>query len=92
MTADTPACLPAIEDDHPESRCQLCGGVNPVWSIESDRWNAAFPEHRGVIACPGCFTAHHQANTGMSTGWKLVPAAPFHWITPPGAITGRSIQ
>lgn len=73
-------------DFHPEDYCHRCGGANPSWFIESDRFNLAFgppAEHpyQGIV-CPGCFVLAHEKATGMRTTWKLVPtdAHPFRWI------------
>ena len=70
---------------HPEDFCELCGGKNPVWSVDSDRWNMALD--RAVIACPSCFIAAHEAATGMTCMWKIEPATPFRWIEAEGRPT-----
>jgi hypothetical protein len=73
-------------DFGPEDFCHNCGGRNPAsWCVDSDRWNAAFPDGhplRGAIVCPGCFVAAHHAATGLSTTWRLTrdPLVEFrHW-------------
>ena len=68
-------------DFHPEDYCHRCGGRNPSWSVDSDRFNAAFgppSEHpyQGIV-CPGCFVEAHEAATGLTCSWELVPATPF---------------
>ena len=73
------------EAPHPEDFCDLCGGKNPVWWVDSDRWNMAL--NQAVIACPSCFVAAHEAATGMHCMWKLEPATPFRWIEDEGRPT-----
>lgn len=64
-------------DFHPEDYCHRCGGVNPVWWIDSDRFNLAMgrpSEHRwNGIVCPGCFAELHAAATGLQTVWTMIP-------------------
>jgi hypothetical protein len=64
-------------DFHPEDHCHRCGGRNPSWHVDSDRFNTAFPSDPHVIVCPGCFVAAHEKATGLSASWTLVPATPF---------------
>lgn len=71
--------------EHVEGTCEVCGGANPNWHVDSDRWNTAF--RRGVIACPTCFVVAHEAATGMRANWKIEPATPFAWIGPDGRET-----
>jgi hypothetical protein len=68
-----------------EGRCGRCGGVNPVWSVDSDRYNMAVC--RSETVCPSCFVTAHEAATGMSTVWALTPMAPFRWIEDEGRVT-----
>lgn len=69
-------------DFGPEDYCHRCGGRNVrSWSIDSDRFNAAFgpPEshpYQGIV-CPGCFVEAHEKATGLACTWKLVPDTPF---------------
>lgn len=68
-------------DFHPEDYCHRCGGRNRSWFVDSDRFNAAYgpPDehpHNGIV-CPGCFIEAHEAATGLTTTWRLVPAQPF---------------
>jgi hypothetical protein len=71
--------------DHPEDRCQRCGGHNIAWSIDSDRFNTAV--NRSEIVCPTCFVVAHERATGMHCCWTLVPSAPFRWISDLGRPT-----
>lgn len=64
-------------DFHPEDYCHLCGGVNPSWWVDSDRFNTAFPDEPHIIVCPGCFTVAHEAATGLRCSWRLSPSTPF---------------
>lgn len=59
--------------EHPEQHCERCGGVNPVWFVDSDRWNLAVGDDTHLILCPGCFVAAHEKATGLVTVWRLVP-------------------
>jgi len=43
-----------------DSRCQDCGGPNPLWTADNDLWNRVLTgdPHTpldGVILCPTCF-------------------------------------
>ncbi len=68
-------------DIHPETYCHRCARSNPVWSIDSDRWNTAVGlKHRAMILCPPCFIEFHEATTGMRCSWTLVPNTQFKWI------------
>lgn len=65
-----------------ESPCDRCGGNNPSWFVESDRFNMAVEAlglTKAVIICPGCFVEGHELATGMTASWTLVPASPFRW-------------
>jgi len=60
-----------------EDYCHRCGGPNPTWSVDSDRFNAALgagidPVWRGIV-CPGCFVWLHEEATGLTSAWDLVP-------------------
>lgn len=70
-------------DFHPEDYCHRCGGRNPVWWVDSDRFNMAFgpPEqhpYNGIV-CPGCFVEAHERATGLRTVWKLTPDPTIHF-------------
>lgn len=75
----------STEGSHPEDTCQRCGRFNPVWWVDSDRWNMAL--NRSEIVCPSCFVKAHEKATGMHTSWRLVPETPFQWIEPAGRET-----
>lgn len=73
-------------DFHPEDYCHRCGGRNPSWWVDSDRFNMAFgpPEqhpYQGIV-CPGCFVEAHEKATGLHCTWMLVPdpTTPFRSI------------
>lgn len=70
---------------HPEDNCQRCGGLNPVWWVDSDRYNTAV--NRAEVVCPTCFVFAHEAATGMRCVWTLVPDGPFRWIEDEGRST-----
>jgi hypothetical protein len=76
--------IPA-DDAHPEDFCQRCGGRNPVWWVDSDRYNTAV--NRAEIVCPTCFVFAHEEATGMRCVWTLVPDGPFRWIEDDGRPT-----
>lgn len=63
-------------DFHPEDYCHKCGNRNiPSWSVDSDRFNAAFGSdhpYQGIV-CPTCFVLAHEAATGLTATWRLVP-------------------
>jgi hypothetical protein len=69
-------------DFHPEDYCHRCGGINvPSWSVDSDRFNAALgpyleQPYNGIV-CPGCFARLHEAATGLTVTWQLVPGGHF---------------
>ena len=71
-------------DFHPEDFCHRCGAINPSWSVDSDRFNAAlgtYGTHRwNGIVCVGCFVQLHEAATGLSCSWQLTPLTHFHPI------------
>lgn len=68
-------------DFHPEDYCHRCGAPNPSWSVDSDRFNTAMGDpgsHRWQgIVCVGCFVRLHEAATGLTCTWRLVPETPF---------------
>ncbi|MFW7414731.1 hypothetical protein [Demequina sp. SO4-18] len=74
-----------MSDADPQATCEICGGANPSWHVDSDRWNTAL--YRGAIACPSCFIEAHEAATGMRSTWALVPSTPFRWIDDDGRPT-----
>lgn len=75
-------------DFHPEDYCHRCGGKNvESWWVDSDRWQAAFPngdaEYNGIV-CPGCFVDLHKEHTGLKCSWKLVSDTPFRHVEEDG--------
>jgi hypothetical protein len=70
---------------HPEDYCQRCGSRNPVWTVDSDRFNTAV--NRSEIVCPSCFIAAHETATGMKTVWQLTPYTAFKWVDNDGRPT-----
>lgn len=68
-------------DFHPEDYCHRCGAPNPSWSVDALRFNAAMgpSESHGWegIVCIGCFVQLHEAATGLTCTWRLVPDTPF---------------
>jgi len=63
-------------DDHPEYKCQRCGGRNIVWYAENAVWNKVVRE-RWHILCPLCFVElDEQAGVKpTSCSWLLVDGA-----------------
>lgn len=57
-------------DDHPEHRCERCGGRNiRSWYADSDVWNRVAGDFS--ILCPICFS-ELAANAGIRpTAWRL---------------------
>lgn len=43
-----------FDQPHPESTCQSCGGINPVWSADNELWNKVVGSPYGIL-CPTCF-------------------------------------
>lgn len=65
-----------------ESTCERCGGNNPSWFVDSDRFNAsvsALGLTSAAMICPGCFVEGYEKATGMSCSWHLLPGTPFRW-------------
>lgn len=58
-----------------EDLCERCGRSNPVWVVDSDRFNLAV--ERTAIVCPSCFVQAHEQATGLRCVWELRPYAPF---------------
>ena len=68
-------------DFHAEDYCHRCGSINPSWSVDSDRFDAAmgpYLTHRwnGII-CVGCFVQLHEWATGLRCTWQLTPLTNF---------------
>ncbi len=65
-----------------ESRCQSCGGMNPVWHTDNLVWNRVVGgterEAPGIL-CPSCFLIQAEARgVGITGAWHLVPPPPRH--------------
>jgi hypothetical protein len=59
-----------------ESRCDDCGGVNPVWFAPNALWNfvvggADAKGDPGGFLCPGCFIARAEKIGIRPTAWML---------------------
>jgi hypothetical protein len=69
-------------DNHPEHRCQECGGRNICWFAESPEWNRALEldgvDRRELIWCPICFARAAEAKDGTGTydSWLLTRSDP----------------
>ena len=61
-------------DDHPEHRCDRCGGRNIVWHADSDLWNRVADEFS--ILCPICFVELAKEKGIEPTSWLLSSASP----------------
>ena len=58
-------------DDHPENRCDRCGGRNlHNWYADNEVWNEVVPE-RGAIVCPICFAIMAEEKGIHPTAWRL---------------------
>lgn len=59
LERDAPDLPIVIPDEHPEGRCQACGGRNVSWCTESPTWNAVIRTPEEVpsepMLCPTCF-------------------------------------
>jgi hypothetical protein len=57
-------------DDHPEHRCDKCGGRNITsWYADSDVWNQVAGEYN--ILCPMCFCELAKGIGILPTAWRL---------------------
>lgn len=57
--------------EHPEDKCQKCGGRNISWFVRNETWNAVAGSEGGIL-CPICFAAAYAdkfPNEGHS--WQL---------------------
>jgi hypothetical protein len=71
-----------------ESRCDDCGGVNPVWFAPNELWNLVIggPEAKGDpggFICPTCFIARAEASGVRPTAWELRPEEDTQPAFPP---------
>jgi hypothetical protein len=56
-----------------DTRCQKCVGVNPVWWVEDEVWNAVMGSAAGIL-CPACFIAEAELKgIGRTGAWQLYP-------------------
>lgn len=67
----------------PESVCQICDGVNPVWFAPSPLWNKVMrysdgkdTQERYQFVCPNCFIKEAEAIGINPTGWELKEEQP----------------
>lgn len=63
-------------DEHPENRCQRCGGRNlHNWYADSDVWNALLRAEDGTdefgVLCPICFGELAKERGTAPTAWRL---------------------
>lgn len=58
------------DQNETESRCQSCGGHNPVWFAPNELWNRV-TEDKALIICPVCFIKLAEAKGIRPTGWLL---------------------
>jgi hypothetical protein len=56
-------------DDHPEHRCERCGGRNTIWYADSDVWNRISGDWS--ILCPICFCELGAEAGTAPTAWRL---------------------
>lgn len=63
--------------EHPESKCQSCGGFNPVWSANNELWNKVNGSPDGII-CPTCFIK--KANDMGFNMFGLAPQPAEDWV------------
>jgi len=57
--------------DHPEHRCQRCGGRNiSSWYADNPLWNEVVEDEGGIL-CPICFTELAAAKGISPTAWRL---------------------
>jgi hypothetical protein len=84
-----------IVGEHPEDRCNRCGGQNIAWSAPSPLWNQVMRGgdingteiHDGII-CPTCFAVLAQ-EAGIADLWRFDAGrvhVPLQTVTPSGRI------
>lgn len=59
----------AADTEHPEDRCQHCGGANVVWFVDNATWNRVMPND-GIV-CPTCFARRADELGEDVTRWEL---------------------
>lgn len=65
-----------ISHDHPEAKCEDCGGANVVWHAPSPIWNKVCrPEgyRCDPMICPTCFVIRAEKAGIHSTSWRIAP-------------------
>ncbi len=64
--------LQALEGktDHPEHKCQRCGGRNINWYANNNLWNEVNGSPNGIL-CPICFAEMAEAKWKEPTTWQL---------------------
>jgi hypothetical protein len=63
----TPAPIPP---DHPELRCEKCGGDNVTWFAPNELWNAVNGSPNGIM-CPLCFIRTAEAKGFNTAAWRV---------------------
>lgn len=58
-------------DNHPENKCEKCGGRNITWHADSDVWNEVARKDGWGILCPICFVKLAEKKGIIPTAWKL---------------------
>ena len=61
------------DDEHPEDRCDECGGPNIVWFAPNDLWNAVVGSPYGILR-PVCFANRAEGIGQVSGPWRFEPA------------------
>lgn len=78
-----------ISHEHPEAKCEDCGGANVVWHAPSQIWNKVCrpPGYRcDPMLCPTCFIIRAEKVGIHSTSWRVCPE---DW---PNNQDGRSVR
>ncbi len=60
------------EVEHPEDKCEKCGGPNICWCCDSPLWNEVARSRGRGILCPICFVKMAQEHGYPTATWKLV--------------------
>jgi len=61
------------KDDHPEHRCERCGGRNIVWYADNAVWNKIVRAHfeKEPMLCPLCLAELAEEQGDAPTAWRL---------------------
>lgn len=65
-----------ISPEHPEAKCEDCGGANVVWHTPSPIWNKVCrPEgyRCDPMICPTCFIIRAEKAGVQPTSWRVAP-------------------